>query len=112
MNRIRIIFVMAYWCVGLNATDPPSKKAGASRQADQSQDFEIEVYADSTGQWTGKRNTLWNSWKSTNAHGFAFFRDPEKVVDSRFQLSEIKNVRIMGGYKQSLKRSNSYQGSG
>jgi xylan 1,4-beta-xylosidase len=99
-NSTLIFILTIIWLCGLNATDPPSEKTETSIQVNQSQDFEIEVYADSTNQWTGKRNTLWNSWKSTNAHGYAFLRDPEKVVDSRFQLSEMKNVRIMGGMKK------------
>tara|TARA_B100000809_G_C15140818_1_gene533257 strand:- start:486 stop:3782 length:3297 start_codon:yes stop_codon:yes gene_type:complete len=69
----------------------------------QSQNFEIDVFADSTNQWTGKRNTIWNSWKSTNGHGFSFVKNPKKVTNSKFQLSEMKNVRIMGGYKQADK---------
>lgn len=75
----------------------------SSVPATQSQNFEIDVYADSTQQWTGKRNTIWNSWSSTNGHGFAFLKNPSKVTESKFQIREMKNVRIMGGYKQAEK---------
>ena len=70
-----------------------------AQKVNQSQDFKITVKADSHNQWEGKRNKIWNSWKSTNGHGFQFIKDTRKVTD-KFQITEMKNVRIMGGYKQ------------
>lgn len=70
-----------------------------ARAADQSQNFEIDVLADETNQWTGQRNTVWNSWGSHPAHGFAFLRDPDKWMGLRWQPNQVMNVRIMGGMR-------------
>ena len=67
----------------------------SDQAADQSQDFKIDVYADNTNQWTGKRNTLWNSWMSHPAAGYAFLRDPAKWMALRWNPGELKNVLIM-----------------
>jgi hypothetical protein len=82
-----------------NKAPAPSDDQRSGRTADQSQNFKIDVFADHTDQWTGQRNTVWNSWYSHQAHGFAFLRDPDAWMAERWKPGELKNVRIMGGHK-------------